>query len=190
MNVTLRKPTMSREAFLAWAERQHDRFEFDGFAPVAMTGGTIAHNRITLNLHRALHARLKDGPYQALGPDAGIATLGDAVRYPDAVIACGDLPGEARLVPAPVVVFEVVSATSGKTDRIEKPRECQAVPSILRYVIVELTEPGLTVLERANGNDPWTARTLTSGETLSLPEVGTALPVDEIYEGIAPPSQP
>jgi hypothetical protein len=30
--------------------RQDLRYEFDGFQPVAMTGGTIAHDRITFNL--------------------------------------------------------------------------------------------------------------------------------------------
>jgi hypothetical protein len=40
MNVALRR-TMTREDFLAWAEGQEERYEFDGFQPVAMTGGTI-----------------------------------------------------------------------------------------------------------------------------------------------------
>ena len=40
MNVALRKP-MTLEAFLAWEERQELRYEFDGFQPVAMTGGTF-----------------------------------------------------------------------------------------------------------------------------------------------------
>ena len=40
MNVVLRKP-MTLEAFLAWEERQELRYEFDGFQPIAMTGGTF-----------------------------------------------------------------------------------------------------------------------------------------------------
>jgi hypothetical protein len=39
MNVALRKP-MTLEQFLAWEERQELRYEFDGFGPVAMAGGT------------------------------------------------------------------------------------------------------------------------------------------------------
>lgn len=31
---------MTLDAFLAWEERQELRWEFDGFAPVAMTGGS------------------------------------------------------------------------------------------------------------------------------------------------------
>jgi hypothetical protein len=53
MNMAPRKPMMLRE-FLAWEERQELRYEFDGLQPVAMTGGTIGHDRVTFNLRRAL----------------------------------------------------------------------------------------------------------------------------------------
>ena len=41
----LAKP-MNLESFLAWEERQELRYEFDGFRPIAMTGGTYAHAQI------------------------------------------------------------------------------------------------------------------------------------------------
>jgi hypothetical protein len=41
MSVALHQPITLAE-FLAWQRQQALRFEFDGFAPVAMTGGTIA----------------------------------------------------------------------------------------------------------------------------------------------------
>ena len=44
MSAALRKP-MTLPEFLAWEERQELRYEFDVFAPAAMTGGTIAHDR-------------------------------------------------------------------------------------------------------------------------------------------------
>jgi Uma2 family endonuclease len=42
------------ETFLAWEERQELRFEFDGFQPVAMTGGTFEHDAIQVNIVTAL----------------------------------------------------------------------------------------------------------------------------------------
>ena len=48
-------------------ERQELRHEFDGFQPVAMTGRTIAHDRITFNLHKALDARLTGRPCRPFG---------------------------------------------------------------------------------------------------------------------------
>ena len=58
MSVALQKPITLAE-FLAWEERQELRYEFDGFEPVAMTGGTIAHDRITFNLQKALDAQAR-----------------------------------------------------------------------------------------------------------------------------------
>ena len=98
MNVALRKPGMTREQFFAWAEADGGRWEFDGFEPVATTGGTANHSRIVRNLHVALGTRLRGGGCEPLGPDAGVATVGDAVRYPDALVALYegvDLPEEA-----------------------------------------------------------------------------------------------
>jgi hypothetical protein len=37
---------MSRDDFLRWEERQPACYEFDGFQPVAMTGGSANHARI------------------------------------------------------------------------------------------------------------------------------------------------
>lgn len=151
MDVAIRKPCMTRGQFLDWAQARDVRYEFDGFQPVAMTGGTRDHSRIAQNLYLALGVRLKGTGCEPLGPDAGIATVNDAVRYPDAVVTCTKGFGLDRLIPGGVVVFEVLSPTSGRIDRIEKAREYRAVQSIRRYVILEYTSIGLTVLSRSGG---------------------------------------
>ena len=175
---------MTQAHFLDWAQAREERYEFDGFEPVAMTGGTFNHNRIAQNLYFALRRRLDGGACQSLGPDAGLATIGDIVRYPDALITCAKVKGDARLIPGVIVVFEVISPTSGRIDRIVKLREYVAVPSILRYVILESASAGLTVLERLAGDQKWTATALTAEDSLVLPEVDIAFPVAELYEGV------
>jgi Uma2 family endonuclease len=109
------------------------------------------------------------------------------------LITCTKTPGSAYLVEGARVVFEVVSKTSSHTDRIIKLREYSAVPSILRYVILERESIGLTVHERVDGTAPWTTSSLTRGDILTIPEVGIELPVDEFYEDVetviaAPPA--
>ena len=183
MNVALRPRRMTRDEFFVWAQTQPARYEFDGFQPVAMTGGTVSHSQITINIQVALRARLQGSGCRPLGPDAGLATMGDTVRYPDALITCTKVRDDDTLVPGVVVVFEVVSKSSGGTDRVTKLREYQAVPSILRYVIVEQGTIGLSVFERSNGQAPWTASGLIGGETLCIPEVGIEIPIDEFYAG-------
>lgn len=185
MSVALRVPAMTRDEFLDWAERQEERYEFDGFRPVRMAGGTVDHGNIAPNIHMALRSRLRGTGCRSFGPDAGIATVGEAVRSPDALVTCAEVPGKAKLVPDPVVVFEVLSPTSEHMDHVVKPREYQAVPSIRRYVIVEQDTAGLVVMHRAGPDAGWEATTLLAGETLALPEIGAEVPVDEFYEGVA-----
>ncbi len=184
MSATLRIPVMTRDQFFAWAEAQDARYEFDGSQPVAMTRGNVNHNRIAFNLHRKLHARLGGSGCEPLGLDAGVATIGDAIRYPDAVVTCSPAVGMSRLVPAPVAVFEVISPTSGRIDRIVKVREYAAVASIRRYVIVESAYAGLTIHEREEGARNWTVTTATAEDALALPELGIEIPVAELYEGV------
>ena len=181
MNVALRTPAMSREEFFEWAQAQDERYEFDGFQPVAMTGGSLGHGRIHRNLHRSLNARLDGSRCEPLGPDAGLATIGNTVRYPDALVTCTKAPDKSYLVPGVVVVFEVLSPTSGRTDRIVKLREYRAVSSIRRYVILEYTSVGLLVFARTNGTDDWTATALTAEDTLHMPEIGIEISVAELY---------
>jgi len=183
MNVVYRQPTMTREQFFAWAEADGGRWEFDGFQPVAMTGGTANHGRISGNLYVALRSRLRGTGCEVFS-EAGVATIGDAVRYPDALVTCSKVAGEAHTVPGVVIVFEILSPTSGRVDRIEKVREYKAVPSIRCYVIVEHGSAGLTVLRRDAAEQDWTTTVLTGEDTLQLPEIGIEIPVSELYESV------
>jgi Uma2 family endonuclease len=180
MNVALRKP-MTLTEFLAWEERQELRYEFDGFQAVAMTGGTIAHDLITFNIRKSLDARLAGMACRPLGPNVKILTPGKA-RYPDALVTCTPTNPSATVVDQPVVVFEVVSEDTARTDRIEKLREYQATPSIQRYVILEQKSIGAAVFAR-RGED-WIATALTEEDTLAMPEVGIEVPLAEFYVGL------
>ena len=183
MTLALRKP-MTPQEFFHWAEAQDTRYEFDGFQPVAMTGGNIVHSRVIRNVNRQLANRLAGKTCESLGPDAGVATVGDTVRYPDAVVSCTKPGNLDRLVPNPVVVFEVISPTSIRTDRIVKLREYTAVPTIRRYVIVEPTAVAVTVLSRDGADEPFRTVGLAEDDTLDLPEIGIEIPIAAIYEGI------
>jgi len=184
MDTALRTPQMTREQFFQWAQAQDTRYEFDGFQPVAMPGENLRHNILHLNIHTALRQRLSGTGCRPLGADAGVATIGDSVRYPDALVTCTPITGDEYVTPDVIVVFEVISPTSGRMDRIVKVREYAAVPSTLRYVIVESTSIGLTVLERQSGDQKWTVTTLMADDALPLPEISIQIPVAELYEGV------
>jgi Uma2 family endonuclease len=71
MTLTAPKP-MTLAEFLTWEEQQEQRYEFDGSAPVAMAGGSLAHAAIQRNLALALGTRLRGKPCQLFGSDLKI----------------------------------------------------------------------------------------------------------------------
>ena len=181
MSVAMRKP-MTVEEFLAWEEGQELRWEFDGFAPVAMTGGTVEQGLIQANLIRALGNRLHGGPCRVLGSQVKIAVAG-SIRYPDALVVCTPSPRGTTVIAEPVVVFEVLSPSTSSVDHIVKNQEYRDTPSIRRYVMLEQDRQGATIFARA-GED-WVGHVLAGDAVIALPEISIELPLAELYEGVA-----
>ena len=184
MTVALQRG-MTLEEFLAWDEGQEDRWEFDGFQPVAMVGGTVAHARLCRNLAVALTARLRGTPCEAFGEGLKIAAAG-SIRYPDAFVACGPNANQAIEAMNPVVVFEVLSPGTASTDMVVKNQEYRATPSIQRYVMLSQDRIAATVYGRHGAE--WVGTLVTEHDaTLHMPEIGISLPLNDLYDGVIDP---
>jgi Uma2 family endonuclease len=185
MDQAVRK-RMTLDEFLAWERRQELRYEFDGFEPMAMTGGTAEHSVIASNLVAALDRRLGAGPCRAFRGDVKIV-VAENVRYPDAMVTCSPVPRGTDIIPDPVVVFEVLSASTARTDRTIKNAEYRATASIQHYVMLEQLAAAATVFARAG--DDWIGRLVTGIDAeLDLPTIGIRIPFAEIYARIEFPA--
>jgi Uma2 family endonuclease len=180
MSVAVRRP-MTMEEFLAWEVGQELRWEFDGFEPVAMTGGTRGHSAIQRNITIAIGARLRGSPCDIFTSDLRILVAG-SIRYPDAFIVCTPGPRTSTLVTDPVVVFQVLSASTASIDHFVKNQEYRDTPSIQRYVMLEQDFVGATMFARAG--DDWVGHVLDADAVLSMPEIGIEVPLSEFYEGV------
>jgi len=181
MNLPLRRP-MTLAEFLDWEERQPTRYEFDGFGPVAMTGGTAGHADVQRNLAIAVGGRLRGKPCRFYGSDLKFQVAQGHVRYPDGMVVCSPVDRSTTVINDPVIVFEVLSPSTTRDDRIVKAREYQATPSVQRYVMLEQDGVGATVYARSG--ETWTHEILVADSILALPEIGISLPLAELYEGI------
>ena len=173
---------MSLADFLAWEERQDTKHEFDGFAPVAMVGVTWAHVTIQTNILLALGTRLRGQPCQPRGSDFKIEIAG-RIRYPDAFVVCTPRAPTDKIVTDPVVIFEILSDSSTRRDRVDKNEEYRLTPSVQRYVMLEQDTQAATVFAREG--ERWVG-TLHKGEgaILPMPEIGIEVPLAEFYEGL------
>ena len=176
MSSARHKP-MTMAAFLEWEEQQPTKHEFDGFHPVAMAGGTLAHARIQTNLAISVGGGLRGKPCEL--------HLESSVRYPDGVVV--RTPGRPtdRGTREPVVIFEVLSPSTALKDRIVKAREYQATASVQRYVMLEQDRVAATVFARTG--EGWSAQVVAAGETLDMPEIAIRIPLDALYIGVELP---
>ena len=170
---------MTLAEFFPWAEAQDARYEFDGKEPVEVTRGSLRHSRIQIRLSRCLVERLDRAVWEAIGPDGGVQTIGNAVRFPDVLVGRVGTPDEGYLVEAPCVVFEIVSPSSERIDRVVKRLEYEAVVTIRRYVILELDGGGLDLARGDDGR--FVERALARDDTLEMPEIGVSLSLSELY---------
>jgi Uma2 family endonuclease len=180
MNLVLRTP-MSVAEFLEWEDRQELRYEFDGVQAIARTGGTVAHAVIQRNIAVAMTLRLRGKSCRFFGSDLKIEVAGH-IRYPDGFVVCTPVPLRHKVVRDPVVIFEILSETTARTDTVTKNREYAATASVRRYIVLAQDEIGGTMFERV-GND-WVGHLLTAESVLQMPEIGVEVRLLEFYEDI------
>ena len=180
MSQVLRK-VMTPEEFLAWEAKQELKWEFDGFEPVAMVGATLVHAAIQGNILIALGNRLRGRPCRPYGSDVKVQ-IGPRYRYPDALVSCSPTIPGVTVAADPVVIFEVLSESTARTDKTTKLTEYCSLPSVQRYVMLEQDQAFATVVSRAAAG--WGLETLGADGVLAMPEIGVEVAMAELYEGL------
>ncbi len=175
--------SMTREEFLAWAEQQPSgRFErIDGIV-VAMAPERAAHNRRKGAARDALRRAARAaglGSCEAFG--AGMTVQVENSDFePDALLRCGPpLPGDATLVPDPLVLVEVLSPDSGTRDRATKLRAYFKLPSVQHYLIVWPDE--LRIVRHSRMPNDQVATRFSCPAKPELDPPGITVTVEEFY---------
>lgn len=183
---------MTEEEYLAFEEKSQVRHEYLGGYIHAMVGGTRAHNGIALNLAAALKQQLKGSPCRVFMNDIKVKVAREqSYYYPDLVVTCD--PREAKLdrglvLEYPVLIVEVLSPSTQKTDEREKWRAYQTLDSLKEYVLLDYRRVHATIHRRAQVG--WVRVELDEHDYLSLDSADFSAPLAEIYEGVELPENP
>lgn len=81
----------------------------------------------------------------------------------------------------PILVVEVISESTRRTDKTDKRLEYIALPSLLEYVLIEQDIAEITVYRRSAS---WQPSYYYLGEEVLLESIGAALRVEDIYEHV------
>jgi Uma2 family endonuclease len=181
---TVRKPhLLTPEDYLAFEAEALEKHEYVDGEIYAMTGTTVKHNRISLNLAFALKQHLTGQPCETFMADLKVhAAAANAFYYPDLVVRCQAQPltDETRIITDPTLIVEVLSPSTEATDRREKLAAYRRIPSLQEYVLIAQDECSVEIYRR-NGDIGWHYLAFTDNDSVEFASIGLSLPMATIY---------
>jgi Uma2 family endonuclease len=179
-------PRMTVAEYLDWEPKQERRYEYIDGDIFAMTGGSILHNDIALNLYRALYPHVRVQGCRINVADVKVqANQNTRYFYPDLVITCNEDDLKASdFIQNPLVIIEVLSPGTANYDRSLKFKYYRQIASLQNYVLVDSESISVEVYQRGDGR-MWTYFAYNEGERIALSSIEFECPIDSIYEGIA-----
>ena len=183
--------TYSESDYLAYEAQSPVRHEYIAGEIFAMTGASIRHNVIALNLASALRTHLKGTPCRALIEGVKLRLRKEqSYFYPDVMVTCEDrlqaLDNQQQIVEAPVVVIEILSPSTEAIDRREKLRAYRTLPSLKEYLLVSQEQAQVEIYRR-RGDIGWDIITYEPGDTVEIASLELKIGMGDIYfeSGIA-----
>ena len=165
------------------AKRKH---EYVNGVVYAMAGGNVQHSRIGSNATVALGAQLRGQRCQVFNSDMKIRVrLSRETRfyYPEASVVCQQNKANDSFQDSPVVIVEVISESTRRTDEYEKCEAYLTIDSLNTYILVEQTSASALVYRRA---DSGFDREVYTGldAIIPLPEIECKLSFRELYQNV------
>ncbi|MBD2258381.1 Uma2 family endonuclease [Pseudanabaena sp. FACHB-2040] len=184
MIATAQPQKMSVEAYLEWEPCQELRYEYVNGEVYAMTGGSLPHNDIAVNLLTALYPHIRAQGCRINIADAKVNVAPPIYRYPDLVVSCDERDRTAvNAIHYPKLIVEVLSPGTEAFDRGNKFKEYRSLPSLEEYVLISSTQIGVEIYRRGEGR-LWLYYPYQDGDTLKLESIGFELPIALLYDAV------
>ncbi len=189
---------MTPQEYLEWEEQQPIKYEYINGEVYAMTGGTIPHNDIALNLASALknHLRGKGCKVQIADAKVGISTDGP-FHYPDVMVSCDLRDKKARkIIYHPCLIVEVLSPSTEAFDRGKKFNHYRRIDTLKEYILIDSEKMSIECY-RLNEKNKWELTPYSLEEAgdiqneleVEFPSVNFRCPISLLYEDVSFPEE-
>ena len=178
-------PRFTPEEYFAWEEQQLERHEYIGGEVYAMTGGSVNHSQIAVNLISFLNNHLRGSGCKTLNSDCrvNIAESND-YTYPDVSVTCDERDKTTtQYIAYPCLLIEVLSKSTEAYDRGGKFRMYRQNPILQDYVLVSSEKIEID-LYRKTESGSWEIINYQAGDIIELKSVNLTFPIEQIYEDI------
>jgi Uma2 family endonuclease len=177
---------MTLEEFLRWDDGTDTHYELiDGF-PVAMAPPAEAHRILAVRLVSRIDAALAGRrPCNAqIEPGVVRPDSADSYYVPYNAVTCEpNEPGRQAMVD-PILIVEILSPSTERTDRRLKLPIYQAMESVREIMLIDADSHHAELYRREN--DRWGIQLVRGTEaSLVLTTVDLRISMSELYEGIA-----
>jgi Uma2 family endonuclease len=177
------------EEYLALERESDARHEFWDGEVFAMSGGTLAHERIMRNVGNLFQAQLGRRGCEVFGSNMQIKVpSAPPYRYGDGSVVCGKAEVERfngnDLLLNPVLIYEVLSPSTEAYDRGDKFTHYKSIASLKEYLLVAQHRPHITQYAKRDDGE-WSYVEINGLESsLHLPSVGLTLKLSDVYQDV------
>ena len=169
--------TLTPKQYLESEQTREVKHELIDGRAYAMTGASANHERIAGNLYSEFRHHLKSSPCEPFGSDMKLRVR-DNFYYPDILVDCHFDESEPYFTQTPVLIVEVISKSTRKTDEQSKRVEYINIPTLVEYVIIEQDYVDVTVFRKS---DQWRPTHYFLGEKINFESIDLVMAVEEIY---------
>ena len=182
---------VTEDQYLALDRAAEIRSEYFDGEMFAMSGGSMLHARLAVNLLVELKNVLRERDCEAFTSDFRVRVSSKMYTYPDVSVVCGKptlADAHQDILLNPIAIFEVLSPSTEKYDRGLKLQHYQTIPSLQEYLLVDQNQVRIEQYTRRQDNT-WTFRDYRSlDDRLQLDSAGVSLSLRAIYDRIDFPS--
>ncbi|MGZ8842294.1 MAG: Uma2 family endonuclease [Pyrinomonadaceae bacterium] len=182
------KILVSPEEYLRLERQAEYKSEYLNGEIFAMTGASRNHNLITVNISRELSQQLKGRPCEVYSADMRVKVLWNGLyTYPDVAVVCGEPKfedGQIDTLLNPTVLFEVLSPSTERYDRIAKSSYYRTIDSLKEHLLVAQDEVRLEQYVRQADGQWLLFEYLTLESTVRLDSLESSLLLADVYERI------
>jgi Uma2 family endonuclease len=185
MIATQERHPMSPQDYFDWEAKQELRYEYFEGDVFAMTGGSIAHGRLGLNISSLLKAQLRGKGCITLNSDCKVGiTENGPFTYPDVSVTCDDQDKTAQqFILFPTLIIEVLSPSTEAYDRGGKFTLYRRISSLQEYVLIGSQVQSVEVFRRTDSGS-WDFMAYEPGDEVPLRSLGLRLAIADIYEDV------
>lgn len=179
---------MTPQDYLEWEERQDIKYEYVNGEVFAMTGGTIPHNDIAVNLTTALKNHLRGKGCKVSMADAKLGILEGSFHYPDVMVTCDQRDRQAiKLIQYPCIIAEVLSPATEAYDRGGKFAHYRRIKTLKEYLLIDAQQISVECF-RLNEKGIWELHPYTEGDEIYLTSVDFHMNIGLLYEDVQFPT--